>query len=287
MAGSFLRGTIRWLNDKPSRRKGLWSSAKKQDGTIGKICPEVKLKSKTMQNCTPMKTDAPDKSIDRSVVAPEAQIMIVGENAFNNELLASYLSDQTGIACSCTDLDNFKSIIDPTSGAARLIFLDCKGMDVCDLWSLVDVDYQSNGDCCLLVLDHVLSEWQIEDQAINIGVRGILYDRHEIEYYPRVVRAVLKGELWYPRKILERCLLNDFMLPLMSQAHLSPLTMREREILYLVATGLTNRDIAVKLCISPHTVKTHIYNIYKKINVSNRLHATLWLSEKYKNLSRS
>jgi len=245
--------------------------------------PDFLMKMKVERDRTPIKADTLKQVVDRGVAAPGTQIMIVGENAFNNELLASYLSDQIGIACSCKELNNFKSTMDSISDAARLIFLDCKGMDECDLWSLLEVDHRSIDDRCLLVLDRVLSEWQIENQAINIGVRGILYDRHDIEFYPRVVRAILNGELWYPRKILEQCLLNDCMLPLMSQAHLSPLTMREREILYLVATGLTNRDIAGKLCISPHTVKTHTYNIYKKINVSNRLHATLWLSGKCRN----
>ncbi len=54
------------------------------------------------------------------------------------------------------------------------------------------------------------------------------------------------------------------------------LSRREQEILALVSVGETNDEIAEKLFISRHTVKTHLYKIFRKINVSNRLHAALW-----------
>jgi len=57
------------------------------------------------------------------------------------------------------------------------------------------------------------------------------------------------------------------------------LTPREIEILSVLALGVKNEEIASKLYISPHTVKTHLYAIYKKINVSNRLQAVLWAGE--------
>jgi LuxR family transcriptional regulator of csgAB operon len=66
---------------------------------------------------------------------------------------------------------------------------------------------------------------------------------------------------------------------LLDRATASNLTLREIEILNLVASGYNNRIIADDLCISPHTVKTHIYNIYKKINVNNRFQAVLWAAK--------
>ncbi len=59
----------------------------------------------------------------------------------------------------------------------------------------------------------------------------------------------------------------------------SLLTSREMEILTLISVGAKNEEIADKLFISPNTVKTHIYNIFKKIGVPNRLQAALWAAK--------
>ena len=52
-----------------------------------------------------------------------------------------------------------------------------------------------------------------------------------------------------------------------------PLSDREREVLDLIAAGATNREIAARLFLSPHTVKEHTSSLYRKLGVRNRAEA--------------
>jgi len=58
-----------------------------------------------------------------------------------------------------------------------------------------------------------------------------------------------------------------------------PLSDREREVLALVAAGLSNQRIADKLSISQKTVKAHLTNVFRQIGVSDRTQAGLWANE--------
>ena len=57
------------------------------------------------------------------------------------------------------------------------------------------------------------------------------------------------------------------------------LSVREREVLGLLARGMTNRDIAKSLFLSEKTVKNHVSNIFKKINVTDRTKAAIYAME--------
>ncbi len=85
--------------------------------------------------------------------------------------------------------------------------------------------------------------------------------------------------MWLSREIMTKCILEgtDQDEAAMNASEL--LTSRQTEILALVSIGATNDEIADKLYLSPHTVKTHLYNIFKKINVPNRLQAALWAAK--------
>ncbi len=54
------------------------------------------------------------------------------------------------------------------------------------------------------------------------------------------------------------------------------LTDREQEILTYLSKGMTNKEIASELCISRHTVKAHISEILRKLNLRNRINAAIY-----------
>ena len=64
-----------------------------------------------------------------------------------------------------------------------------------------------------------------------------------------------------------------------AEAETAGLTQREREILRLVAEGGTNGDIAKNLWVTEQTVKFHLANIFRKLDVRNRTQASRWAHE--------
>lgn len=121
------------------------------------------------------------------------------------------------------------------------------------------------------------ADWPAE--VIPRGVRGVFTTEDNLHTIQRGLDAVLAGDVWVPRRLLlEAALGGKWARPIepRPQDGLKPLTSREREILSLVCTGASNDEVASHLNISGHTVKTHLYNIYRKIEVPNRMQAILW-----------
>jgi DNA-binding NarL/FixJ family response regulator len=111
--------------------------------------------------------------------------------------------------------------------------------------------------------------------VIRLGARGVIAKDAAPELFVKCVRAVAAGELWLPRRDLAQIVnaLSESAAPTMTPARL---TQREREVIELVATGESNRNIARLLLITEDTVKHHLTNVFDKTGVSNRLELTLF-----------
>jgi DNA-binding NarL/FixJ family response regulator len=125
---------------------------------------------------------------------------------------------------------------------------------------------------------HKGGDIQFERQAIEKQFRGIFYLNDPPQRLVKGIEKILQGELWYTRKTTSRILMESQGRLARTETAQARLTPREKELLISIASGATNNEMADTFCISPHTVKNHLYNIYKKIDVSNRLGATLWVA---------
>lgn len=114
------------------------------------------------------------------------------------------------------------------------------------------------------------------DAAIRSGVRGWVKPTCSVEHLVTVVHGVRRGETWYPPALMTPVL--DALLHAEEgrqeqSAVLAPLSERELEILVLLAEGLSRPEIADRLTVSPHTVRTHINNLLRKLEVHSVLAA--------------
>ena len=113
--------------------------------------------------------------------------------------------------------------------------------------------------------------------AMRAGARGYLLKGAEPAETLRAIRAVASGEAIFSPGIAER-VMHYFEHPLVSPAQavtLAQLSEREREVLTLIAQGLTNAAIAERLVLSPKTVRNYISEIYSKLQVTDRIQAVL------------
>ncbi|MFC6646297.1 response regulator [Granulicella cerasi] len=113
----------------------------------------------------------------------------------------------------------------------------------------------------------VLSSFEFDEEiysAVKAGAMGFLHKEAPPEDIMKAIRQVYAGKQAFPRRIAER---------LDGKRMTAGLSGREREVLELVAKGLTNKEVAATLNISQFTVRNHMNHIAEKLEVSDRTEA--------------
>lgn len=210
-------------------------------------------------------------------------IVLNSSNLFVCTLLKAVVEKNLDCYCTCHTTPPFFCLSSETELNPTLFMFDCFGYETDSLLQFLQPAITSLNCRHQISLFNLAPTSRIEAQALKLGVRGFFYENDNINTLNRGVRAILDNEIWVSRKIILECIRDNehkSSLPTESNGRLpADLTMREAEILSILASGQTNALIANQLCLSPHTVRTHIYNIFRKIGVGNRCQAGRWAAD--------
>ncbi|MCK5916666.1 MAG: response regulator transcription factor [Deltaproteobacteria bacterium] len=220
-------------------------------------------------------------------IAQNWVVYIAGQQKIKKGLLASFMEREFGLRCQVAD-DNQGQAPEGHVGDRYLLLLrDCSDDNADDIFRFLDIfgERLLSDEKIFLALVNLSPKLTIEAELLRRGVRGVVNSDVAPTLLVRYVKAIISGELWFSRQLISRCLLESrghFVvagseIPDESVCSLSvALSGREKEVLTEIVQGSTNEQIADNLCISQHTVKSHVYRIFRKINVPNRLQAALW-----------
>lgn len=119
-------------------------------------------------------------------------------------------------------------------------------------------------------------------KTLKLGANGYILKDSSADTLIEGIRAVYKGEKYIQPSVAElvseSSSYDDYCNT--SLVKINSLTKREYEVLILIAEGLNNKDIAERLYISEKTVKNHVSNIFKKLDLNDRVQAAIFA---YKN----
>ena len=116
-------------------------------------------------------------------------------------------------------------------------------------------------------------------EAIHLGVDGVVLKDMPTALLVRAVREVATGRKWIEKALATRAL-DELLAKRARGADKSALTERELELARLVAQGLSNKAIALRLDIAEGTVKLHLHHIYQKLGVKGRVALVFRLRER-------
>ncbi len=209
---------------------------------------------------------------------PKIRVLLVDDHQLFREGLATILNSQPDFTVVGEASDGLEAIVKANELIPHLILMDitmpgCNGLE-----ATLQIKQQLPNTTIVMLT--VRDEDEKLFEAIRNGAQGYLLKSIRSWDLVEMLRGAMRGEAAITPSLAGR-MLEEFRrvsqrAPLLPEEEDSALTQREQDVLCLVAEGATDKEIADRLCISIHTVKSHMRNILSKLHISRRHEAAMF-----------
>lgn len=204
-------------------------------------------------------------------------VIIIGRSYLQNNLLSSFVERKTGFISNVVEIESIAIEKIRLELNPQLLLLDCNDINPRSITTVIN-SLNSTYPNAKIALFNAKKNGVEEDTASSPIVKGIFYHDTNESKLTDGIKSIMNGELWLSRRLISKFYTNKNH-SAKHYNHELGLTEREIQIIKMITEGEQNKEIANNLCLSNHTIKSHIYHIYKKLKVSNRTQAANWAQQ--------
>jgi DNA-binding NarL/FixJ family response regulator len=201
-------------------------------------------------------------------------IIVIEDNRLLRDGITSMINEQADLKVIATISDREDSIAKILSLRPDIVLIDL-GLRSQNSLEVVKSIKESSPDIKSIVMDLLPVENDILE-FVRAGASGFILKNAVVSEFLKTIRTVASGEKVLPphmteslfTQIIERAVNGT---PDIDLKFAVRMTQREKQVIELIADGLTNKEIGQKLHLSPYTVKSHVHNILEKMALHTRV----------------
>jgi len=206
-----------------------------------------------------------------SVKAGVISVALIEDNRLVREGIAALLNQLPDLKVVAGEDSGSTSLLKATNPQVVLLDLGLQNGDSLRVAEKVRKEYPESK---VIVMD-LLPVHEDIVEFVNAGVSGFIMKDATLEDLVSAIRSVAKGDRVLPPQ-MTRTLFSQIARDAVARGRPETLdsvrmTPREREVINLIAEGLSNKEIAARLNLASHTIKSHVRNVMEKLTLHTRL----------------
>jgi DNA-binding NarL/FixJ family response regulator len=211
----------------------------------------------------------PDAASD----APPIALVLIDDNRLLREGLAAMIHTQPGFRVLAASADVEEAIAEVRQAKPDVVLLDF-GLADFDSLTLTTTVRAEVPEVRVIVMGLMPAQEDVADY-VRAGASGFIMKDASFDDFFATIRSVSAGEQVLPKALTESLFTQIVRIAASrnkAQAREAVrVTARERQVIDLLAEGLSNKEIAARLHIAVHTVKSHVHNVLEKLALHSRL----------------